>query len=285
MEFILEKRFKEQQEITEELNLHLDSLCKEERHCSCRYCSHRTIHAGTIHAGTVHPSTVHRGTVHPASIDTVHPISVDTVHPVSVDTVYCGTVHRNTVHRDTVHRGTVHHDTVHPETVHRDTVHRDTIHPDWEEQEFDSRWDNYFGEVIKHEKLEEEVFLVESCMSIGSSCFCRSTPSAEHRSTPLLGSWSTVQIQSHSDFAAQHPHPPIPYHGKTYDVEQHRQNGIDRPPRESIDRQRLTTNLVCLPDPYAHGLNATRNPSQTSVCLKQWRRPDRNMQMHQTKSN
>ncbi|CAN6868570.1 unnamed protein product [Brassica oleracea] len=70
--------------------------------------------------------------------------------------------------------------------------------------------DDDFGEVLEQEKLEEDAFLVESCMSIGSSYWCRSTPTAEHRSTssaghrttPLLGSDKTVRIQSHSDFAA-----------------------------------------------------------------------------------
>ncbi|WZZ87431.1 hypothetical protein YC2023_116010 [Brassica napus] len=84
--------------------------------------------------------------------------------------------------------------------------------------------DDDFGEVLEQEKLEEDAFLVESSISIGSSYWCRSTlttehqstPTAEHRSTssdehrstPLLGSDKTVPIQSHSDFAARHPHPP-----------------------------------------------------------------------------
>ncbi|KAF3485794.1 hypothetical protein F2Q69_00052982 [Brassica cretica] len=62
--------------------------------------------------------------------------------------------------------------------------------------------DDDFGEVLEQEKLEEDAFLVESCMSIGSSYWCRptstaehrSTSSAEHRSTPLLGSDKTVRI-------------------------------------------------------------------------------------------
>ena len=62
--------------------------------------------------------------------------------------------------------------------------------------------DDDFGEVLEQEKLEEDAFLVESCMSIGSSYWCRptstaehrSTSSADHRSTPLLGSDKTVRI-------------------------------------------------------------------------------------------
>ncbi|KAF2556859.1 hypothetical protein F2Q68_00015627 [Brassica cretica] len=65
--------------------------------------------------------------------------------------------------------------------------------------------DDDFGEVLKQEKLEEDAFVVESCMSIGSSYWCqrtstaelRSTSSAEHRSTPLLGLNKTVRIKSH----------------------------------------------------------------------------------------
>ncbi|KAF2567944.1 hypothetical protein F2Q68_00026118 [Brassica cretica] len=43
--------------------------------------------------------------------------------------------------------------------------------------------DDDFGEVLEQEKLEEDAFLVESSMSIGSSYWCRSTPTTEHRST------------------------------------------------------------------------------------------------------
>uniref|UniRef100_A0A0D3D4B4 Uncharacterized protein n=1 Tax=Brassica oleracea var. oleracea TaxID=109376 RepID=A0A0D3D4B4_BRAOL len=92
--------------------------------------------------------------------------------------------------------------------------------------------DNDFGEVLEQEKLEEGAFLVESSMSIGSSYWCRPTPtiehrptpttehrststaehrstsSTEHRSTPLLGSDKTVRIQNNSDFAFRHPRPP-----------------------------------------------------------------------------
>ncbi|KAF3521043.1 hypothetical protein DY000_02060844 [Brassica cretica] len=68
--------------------------------------------------------------------------------------------------------------------------------------------DDDFGEVLEQEKLEQDAFLVESCVSIGSLYWCRPTSTVEHRSTPLFGSDKTVRIQSHSDFAARHPHPP-----------------------------------------------------------------------------
>ena len=94
--------------------------------------------------------------------------------------------------------------------------------------------DDDFGEVLEQKKLEEDAFLVESCMSIGSSYWCRSTPTAEHRSTssaghrttPLLGSDKTVRIQSHSDFAARHPHPPTLI--KRDDIDRQQDNAIDR---------------------------------------------------------
>ncbi|KAF3530636.1 hypothetical protein DY000_02041213 [Brassica cretica] len=41
-----------------------------------------------------------------------------------------------------------------------------------------------FGEVLKQEKLEEDAFLIESSISIGSSYWCRPTPKTEHRPTP-----------------------------------------------------------------------------------------------------
>uniref|UniRef100_A0A0D3DJS7 Uncharacterized protein n=1 Tax=Brassica oleracea var. oleracea TaxID=109376 RepID=A0A0D3DJS7_BRAOL len=47
----------------------------------------------------------------------------------------------------------------------------------------DSIFDNEFGEVLEQEKLEEDAFLVESSMSVGSSYWCRPIPLPEHRST------------------------------------------------------------------------------------------------------
>ncbi|KAF3606190.1 hypothetical protein DY000_02047927 [Brassica cretica] len=52
-----------------------------------------------------------------------------------------------------------------------------------ERHQVDAISDNDFGEVLEQEKLEEYVFLVESSMFIGSSYWCRSTPTAEYRST------------------------------------------------------------------------------------------------------
>ncbi|KAF3528053.1 hypothetical protein DY000_02039951 [Brassica cretica] len=133
------------------------------------------------------------------------------------------------------------------------------------------------------EKLEEDAFLVESCMSIGSSYWCRptstaehrSTSSAEHRSTPLLGSDKTVRIQSHSDFAARHPHPPTLARVRD-NIDRQQFNGIDRHQHGNTDRQQQQRSdrqppipyRVRLPDLDAHRLKETQNLSQTSVCLK-----------------
>ena len=52
-----------------------------------------------------------------------------------------------------------------------------------ERHHVDTISDNDFGEVLEQEQLEEVAFLVESSMTIGSSYWCRSTPTTEHRST------------------------------------------------------------------------------------------------------
>ncbi|KAF2549104.1 hypothetical protein F2Q70_00021593 [Brassica cretica] len=54
-----------------------------------------------------------------------------------------------------------------------------------ERHQVDAISDNDFGEVLEQEKLEEYVFLVESSMFIGSSYWCRSTPTAEATQTSL----------------------------------------------------------------------------------------------------
>ena len=105
--------------------------------------------------------------------------------------------------------------------------------------------DDDFGEVLEQEKLEEDAFLVESCMSIGSSYWCRPTPttehrstsSAEHRSTPLLGLDKTVRIQSHSDFAARDPHPPTLARVISDNANRQQHKKIDRQQHGSVDRQ------------------------------------------------
>ncbi|KAF3609700.1 hypothetical protein DY000_02049120 [Brassica cretica] len=119
--------------------------------------------------------------------------------------------------------------------------------------------DNDFGEVFEQENLEEDAFLIESSMSIGSSYWCRPTPttehlstptaehrststaehrstlSTEHRSTPILGSDKTVRIQSDSDFAARHPHPPTLARVTSDDVNRQQHEEIDRQQHGSVD--------------------------------------------------
>uniref|UniRef100_A0A0D3DKK2 Uncharacterized protein n=1 Tax=Brassica oleracea var. oleracea TaxID=109376 RepID=A0A0D3DKK2_BRAOL len=90
-------------------------------------------------------------------------------------------------------------------------------------------------------------------MSVGSSYWCRPTPTTEHRSTsslerrptpsdkhrstPLLGSDKIVRIQSHSDFTARHPHPPTRARVKLKEVDRQQHERIDRQQQERIDRQ------------------------------------------------
>ncbi|KAF3539497.1 hypothetical protein F2Q69_00022813 [Brassica cretica] len=51
--------------------------------------------------------------------------------------------------------------------------------------------DDDLGEVLEQEKLEEDDFLVESSMSIGSSYWCRPTQTTAHRSTSTAEHRST----------------------------------------------------------------------------------------------
>uniref|UniRef100_A0A0D3DJZ7 Aspartic peptidase DDI1-type domain-containing protein n=1 Tax=Brassica oleracea var. oleracea TaxID=109376 RepID=A0A0D3DJZ7_BRAOL len=120
--------------------------------------------------------------------------------------------------------------------------------------------DDDFGEVLEQEKLEEDAFLVESCMSIGSS----------------RASIDTTFGMSHSDFAARHLHPPTLAQVKRDNIDRQQHNVIDRQQHGNIDRQQQKSSdrqppipyQVRLPDLDAHRLKASRNPSHTSFCLK-----------------
>ncbi|KAF2602595.1 hypothetical protein F2Q70_00025848 [Brassica cretica] len=132
-----------------------------------------------------------------------------------------------------------------------------------EKHEVNASSDDDLGEVLEQEKLKEDAFLVESSMSIGSSYWCRLTPttehrststaehrstsSAEHRSTPLLGSDKTVRIQSHSDFAARHPHPPTLARDKSDNVNRQQHEKIDRQQHGSVDRQQEKSRQPSMP--------------------------------------
>ena len=194
MKFMLEKLWKEQQEMTKDLNLHLASLCEEvngrletlDTHVKMLYTQasqteeavkkqeaffqkKSTVHRNTVHLGNIHLTSI--DTVHRTSIDTVHPTLINNVHPASIDTIYAVTVHHYTVHRDTVHQVIVH------------LVSKNTVDQATDGHQRDSILDNEFGKILEEEKREEDVFLVESSMSMGSSYWCRPTPTSKHRST------------------------------------------------------------------------------------------------------
>ncbi|KAF2606475.1 hypothetical protein F2Q68_00044252 [Brassica cretica] len=108
--------------------------------------------------------------------------------------------------------------------------------------------DDDFWQVVKHGKLGEGNFKVETSMSFGGSHWCRpmsmdthrstdndedrSTGYSKHRSTSsveLFAECNAVRIMTHEEFAEKHPHPPSPFYVK-----------IDRPHEPAIDRQRKT---------------------------------------------
>ncbi|KAF2560906.1 hypothetical protein F2Q70_00016829 [Brassica cretica] len=90
--------------------------------------------------------------------------------------------------------------------------------------------DDDFWQEVKHEKLGEGDFEVESSMSFGGSHWCRpmsmdanrSTDQEEDRSmdysrhrskssAELTAEYSAVRIMTHEEFAEKHPHPPSPF--------------------------------------------------------------------------
>nr|VDD35039.1 unnamed protein product [Brassica oleracea] len=104
--------------------------------------------------------------------------------------------------------------------------------------------DDDFLQVVRHEKLEEGDFEIESSMSLGGSQWCRPMLMNSHRSTDHdKDRWmdysshqstssaestecNAVRILTHEEFAAKHPHPPSPFYDK-----------IDRSVEPTIDRQ------------------------------------------------
>ena len=110
-----------------------------------------------------------------------------------------------------------------------------------------------FWQVVKHEKLQEGDFEVESSMSFGGSHWCRSTQDFEHRSTspspnrstgspehrPMTptessASCNAVRILTHEVFAANHPHPPSPDNVR---IARRADTSIDRPGESTIAQQ------------------------------------------------
>ncbi|KAF3555865.1 hypothetical protein F2Q69_00013328 [Brassica cretica] len=116
--------------------------------------------------------------------------------------------------------------------------------------------DDDFWQVVKHEKLGEGDFEVESSMSFDGSQWCRPMSMDAHRQTDhdedrsieysnnrstssdeSIAECSAVRIMTNAEFAEKHPHPSSPFYVK-----------IDRPHERAIDRQR-ETNLDRPPSP------------------------------------
>ncbi|KAF3498834.1 hypothetical protein DY000_02053129 [Brassica cretica] len=140
------------------------------------------------------------------------------------------------------------------------------------------------NQVVKHEKLGEGDFEVESSLSFGGSHWCRqmsmdthrstdhdedrSTDYSKHRSTSSAESTaecSTVRIMTHEEFAEKHPHPPSPFYIKIDRphepaVDRQRETDIDRPPSPPIDRRAPLTYRVRLPSIDNDRINALRPP-------------------------
>ncbi|KAF3497092.1 hypothetical protein DY000_02053310 [Brassica cretica] len=130
------------------------------------------------------------------------------------------------------------------------------------EIENDDSW-----QAVKHEKLQEGDFDVESSMSFSESHWCLSTPEFEHRSTNFNQNRSTaspehrsttptesttscnvVRIMTLEDFAARHPHPPSPVYVN-----------IDRQTAPAIDRQHIARLNALRPQP-----KPSANPPETT---------------------
>ncbi|KAF3599353.1 hypothetical protein F2Q69_00036874 [Brassica cretica] len=142
--------------------------------------------------------------------------------------------------------------------------------------------DDDFWQVVKHEKIGEGDFEVESSMSFGGSLWCRPmsmdahrstdhdedrlTDYSNHRSTSSAESTaecSAVRIMTHEKFAEQHPHPPSPFYVKIDrrhepGVDRQRETDINRPPSPPIDRWVPLTYRVRLPSIDSDRINALR---------------------------
>uniref|UniRef100_M4F5M8 Uncharacterized protein n=1 Tax=Brassica campestris TaxID=3711 RepID=M4F5M8_BRACM len=125
-----------------------------------------------------------------SSIDTTSTTSIDTTSTTSIDTTSTTSIDTtSTTSIDTCDRTTI-------DSLTQTSIDTNLKAEESERHQVNAISDDDFGEVLEQEKLEEDAFLVESCMSIGSSYWCqppstaeqRSTSSAEHRSTLLLGS-------------------------------------------------------------------------------------------------
>ncbi|KAF3606317.1 hypothetical protein DY000_02045195 [Brassica cretica] len=144
--------------------------------------------------------------------------------------------------------------------------------------------DDDFWHVVKHEKLGEGDFEVESSMSFGGSQWGRpksidahrstdhdedrSTDNSHNRSTSSAKSTaecSAVRIMAHEEFAEKHPHPPSSFYVKIDrrqepEVDRQRETNIDRPPSPLIGRLAPLTYRVRLPSIDSDRINALRPP-------------------------
>ncbi|KAF3526401.1 hypothetical protein F2Q69_00047309 [Brassica cretica] len=139
-------------------------------------------------------------------------------------------------------------------------------------------------EVVKHEKLGEGGFKIESSMSFGGSHWCRpmsmdalrSTDQDEDRSIEYsinrltssaesTAKCSAVRIMTHEEFAEKHPHPPSPFYVKIDRplepaVDRQRETDIDRPPSPPINRRAPLTYRVRLPSIDSNRISALTPP-------------------------
>ena len=139
---------------------------------------------------------------------------------------------------------------------------------------------------MKHEKLQEGDFQIESSMSIGGNHWYRPMSEHDHRSMyansnrtmdsdehrPMDLEESThecnaVKILTHEEFAAKHPHPPSPYNIDRQDrrpIDRPNYKEIDRHTPEAVDRYSVITRRVQLPKIDVARLNALREQSKPS---------------------
>ncbi|KAF3605095.1 hypothetical protein DY000_02047998 [Brassica cretica] len=125
----------------------------------------------------------------------------------------------------------------------------DTVITSPNEEHTEEYDEDYWKELVRNEKLKEGDFEIERSMSLGGSQWCRPMSMNSHRSTyhdedrwtgyssnrSTSSAKSTecnaVQILTHEEFAAKHPHPPSPFYDKI-------NRSVDQ---LSIDRVSLTS--------------------------------------------
>ncbi|KAF2531854.1 hypothetical protein F2Q70_00030268 [Brassica cretica] len=124
--------------------------------------------------------------------------------------------------------------------------------------------DDDFWKVVRNEKLEEGYFEIESSMNHDED---RWTDYSSHRSTSSAKSTecNAVQILTHEEFVAKHPHPPSPFYEKIDRsvepiIDRHSEFDVDRHNTPPIDRQAPLTYRVRLPSIDNDYINALKQP-------------------------